>query len=142
MQEDQLTRRRLLDSQRAHQGKMPMGLNDIANAKAMGEVDLHFETRWKKILKVVLLLEEIIQHLRQGSFFSPSVFPISPSAASWKVVWLPQSHCFPKLHYSQPQTDLGFLLTSLASSSFTSFSPAAKLLGIYSRDAILQLQLF
>lgn len=136
-----ICQRRFSESQRAHQGKIPMVL--IANAKCNGRhLDLWSEAGWKNKLKVVLLLKELSQHLRQGPFISPSVLPVSSLASSWKLVWLPQPHCFPELHYPQSQTDLRFLLTSLPLSSFMSFSPTAKFLVIYSRDTILQLELF
>lgn len=50
-------------------------LNDRANAKAMGDIWIYtLRLAGRKKLKVVLLLEEIIQHLRQCPFSSPSVF--------------------------------------------------------------------
>ena len=94
-----------------------------------------------KLNMVVVAAEGNNPIRRHGLFFSPSVFLVSLSVASWKLVWLSQPHSFPKLSYPQ-SFDHRFPLTCLPPSCFMNYSPPAKLCVICSRDTILQHELF
>ena len=95
-------------------------------------------SRRTKLNMVMVAAEGNNPTQRHDPWFSPSVFPFSQSAVSWKFTW------FSQLPQTQPSSVfwLRFPLICLPPSSFLNFSPNVKLCVICSKNIILQHELF